>query len=38
MSISERRAHIYSDRTRLVMVDELMTQGTYMAFAQYGDL
>ncbi|KAI0088578.1 cytochrome P450 [Irpex rosettiformis] len=34
----ERRSHIYSNRTRLVMVDELLTQSTYLAFAQYGDL
>lgn len=34
----ERRSHIYSDRTRLVMVGELLTQGMYMAFANYGDL
>lgn len=35
--MTDRRSILYSDRPRLVMVGEIMTEGLHLAFARYGD-
>ena len=34
----DRRAHIYSDRPRMIMGNEILSGGLFSAFLPYGDM
>jgi hypothetical protein len=38
VELLDRRANIYSDRPRMIVANELLSGGLFVAFMRYGDL